>query len=142
MWEGFEKRVSMAGQLLNEVVSFLFFTALDLLDVVLCLVFKLLDYAFEAEWKPCYCSSSAREMITGSGKILVLDNSGIGGSKIVCLCSSKFYLEDISDTLYSRPPLLSELSRSTLTEICRLRSPRRHPAVTGRHQAHSYNIKY
>lgn len=130
MWEGFENRVAMAGQLLNEVVSFLFFTALDLLDAVLCLVFKLLDYAFEAEWKPCYCSSSAREMITGTGKILVLDNATGGGSKIVCLCSSKFYLEDISDTLYSRPPLLSELSRSTLTEICRLRSPRRHPVVT------------
>ncbi|XP_020571005.1 probable lysophospholipase BODYGUARD 1 [Phalaenopsis equestris] len=121
-----KNRAAMAGRLVNEVVSFVVFTVLDLLDVVLCLAYKLLDYAFEAEWKPCYCSSSAREMITSSGKILVSERGG--GSKVVCLCSSKIHLEDISDTLYSRPPLLSELSRSTMTELRRLGSTRSHAA--------------
>ncbi|KAG0458789.1 hypothetical protein HPP92_021917 [Vanilla planifolia] len=117
---------AMAARLLNEVVSFLVFTALDLLDVVLCLVYKVLDYAFEAEWRPCYCSYSAREMITSSGKILVSEN---GGSKVVCLCSSKIHLEDISDTLYSRPPLLADVSRYTVNELRRLSSARSCHAV-------------
>nr|WDA53446.1 putative lysophospholipase bodyguard 1 [Erycina pusilla] len=117
-----QNRVAMAGRLLNEVLSFLLFTLLDLLDFILCLVYKLLDYAFEAEWKPCYCSSSAREMVTSSGKILVSEKGG--GSKVVCLCASKIHLEDISDTLYARPPLLSELSRSTMTELRRFASAR------------------
>ncbi|PKA54219.1 cardiolipin-specific phospholipase [Apostasia shenzhenica] len=100
---------AMAGRVLNEVVSFVVFTALDLLDFLLCFAYKLLDYAFEAEWKPCYCSSSAAGgVITGSGRIVVSEN---GGSKIVCLSSSKLHLDDISDTLYSRPPLLADLSR-------------------------------
>lgn len=111
---GARSALAFAGGLVNEVVSFVVFSALDLLDVFLCLVYKLADYAKEAEWKPCYCSSSAKDhMITSSGKILVAES---GGSKIVCLCSSssssssKLHLEDISDTLYSRPSLVSDVS--------------------------------
>ncbi|KAI0520449.1 hypothetical protein KFK09_007924 [Dendrobium nobile] len=126
MQASLKNRAAMAGRLVNEVVSFVVFTVLDLLDAVLCLVYKLVDYAFEAEWKPCYCSSSASEMITSSGNILVSEKGG--WSKIVCLCSSKIHLEDISDTLYSRPPLLSELSRSTMTELRRFGSTRSHAA--------------
>ncbi|PKU72948.1 probable lysophospholipase BODYGUARD 3 [Dendrobium catenatum] len=106
--------VAMVGRLVNEVVSFVLFSALDLLDAVLCLVFKLVDYAFESKWKPCYCSSSAREMITSSGNILISES---GKSKIVFLSSTKLHLEEISDTLYSRPPLLFDISRSTMTDL-------------------------
>ncbi|MQM10228.1 hypothetical protein Taro_043115 [Colocasia esculenta] len=109
-----------AGRLLNDVLSFLVFTCLDLLDVFLCLVYKLIDYAVETEWKPCYCSS-AKDMITSSGKILVSEN---GGSKVVCLFSRKLQLEDISDTLYSRPSLVSDVSKSTVRELRRLKMER------------------
>lgn len=109
--------VALAGRLVNQVVSFVVFSALDLLDVLLCLVYKLADYAWESEWKPCYCSSSAKDMITNSGKILVSEG---GRSKIVCLCSSsKLQLDDISDTLYSRRSLVADVSRSTVEELRR-----------------------
>ncbi|KAJ6806029.1 putative lysophospholipase BODYGUARD 3 [Iris pallida] len=109
--------VALAGRLVNQVVSFVVFSALDLLDVLLCLVYKLADYAWESEWKPCYCSSSAKDMITNSGKILVSEG---GRSKVVCLCSSsKLQLDDISDTLYSRRSLVADISRSTVEELRR-----------------------
>ncbi|XP_039123053.1 probable lysophospholipase BODYGUARD 1 [Dioscorea cayenensis subsp. rotundata] len=112
----------LIGRLVNDVVSFVIFSALDVLDVFLCFVYKLADYALEAEWRPCYCSNSPKDMITSSGKILVSEN---GGSKVVFLCSSKLQLDDISDTLYFRPSLASEISRSTVREL------RRHKAERG-----------
>lgn len=117
--------VSLTGRLIIDVVSFVVFTFLDLLDMLLCFFYKTVDFIVESEWKPCYCSS-AKEVITSSGKILVSEQ---GGSKIVCLCSSKLQLEDISDTLYVRPSRLSEISESTANELkrtvgtARLRSP-------------------
>ncbi|KAJ4955773.1 hypothetical protein NE237_012556 [Protea cynaroides] len=105
------------GRVVNDVVSFIVFTLLDLLDVLLCVLYKLTDLLVEAEWKPCYCSS-AKEAITSSGKILVSEQ---GESKIVCLSSSKLQWEDISDTLYSRPSLVSDLSKSTVKELKRLK---------------------
>ncbi|KAF8379934.1 hypothetical protein HHK36_027399 [Tetracentron sinense] len=107
----------LTGRLVNEVLSFIVFSVLDLLDVLLCFVYKVVDFFIEAEWKPCYCSS-AKEAITSSGKILVSEQ---GESKIVCLCSSKLQLEDISDTLYTRPSLVSEISKSTVKELKRLK---------------------
>ncbi|KAF8379795.1 hypothetical protein HHK36_029244 [Tetracentron sinense] len=109
--------LTLTGRVLNEVVSFIVFSVLDLLDVLLCFVYKVADFCIEAEWKPCYCSS-AKEAITSSGKILVSEQ---GESKIVCLCSSKLQLEDISDTLYTRPSLVSEISKSTVKELKRLK---------------------
>lgn len=109
--------LTMTGRLVNEVVSFVIFTFLDVLDVFLCFVYKTVDFFVEAEWKPCYCSS-AKEAIISSGKILVSEQ---GESKIVCLCSSKLQLEDISDTLYTRPSLVSDVSKSTVTELKRLK---------------------
>ncbi|KAJ6804505.1 putative lysophospholipase BODYGUARD 3 [Iris pallida] len=96
----------LAGRMLNDVVSFVVFSFLDLLDVFLCIVYKLADYALESD------------MIASRGKILVSEN---GGSKIVCLCSSssKLQLEDISDTLYSRRSLVADVSRSTVEELRR-----------------------
>ncbi|KAJ3682067.1 hypothetical protein LUZ60_014640 [Juncus effusus] len=109
----------LAGTTINELLSLIIFTFLDLLDVIFCFIFKLIDYVMESEWKPCYCSSSPRDMITGIGKILVSES---GGSKVVTLSSSnKLQLEDISDTLYSRASLLSDVSKSTVNELRRLK---------------------
>ncbi|ONK55723.1 uncharacterized protein A4U43_C10F340 [Asparagus officinalis] len=139
---GFRSSLAFVGRLVNELVSFVVFSALDLLDVFLCLVYKLADYAKEAaldlldvflclvykladyakeaEWKPCYCSSSStNDMIASSGNILVSDGNN-GRSKIVCLCSSsKLQLEDISDTLYCRSSIVSDISRATVEELRR-----------------------
>ncbi|KAK6146513.1 hypothetical protein DH2020_020382 [Rehmannia glutinosa] len=71
---------------------------------------KVADFFIEAEWKACYCSS-AKEAIPCSGKIFV---SEPGESKIVRLTCSKLQLEEISDTLYTRPSLVSEVSKSTI----------------------------
>lgn len=108
----------MSGRVVNEAVSFVAFCFLDLVDFLLCYVFKAVDLWVEAEFRPCYCSS-AREAITSSGKILVSEQGG--ESKIVSLSSTKLHLEDVSDTLYSRPSLVSEVSRLTLNELNRFK---------------------
>ncbi|GAA0173389.1 serine protease [Lithospermum erythrorhizon] len=110
--------VTRTGRFVNEVISFIIFSILDILDFILCYTFKVLDFVVEAEWKPCYCSS-AKEAITSSGKILVSEQGG--SKKIVCLSSSKIQLEEISDTLYTRPSLVSEVSKSTFKEIKKLK---------------------
>ncbi|CAK9167447.1 unnamed protein product [Ilex paraguariensis] len=110
--------LTLIGRVVNEVVSFIVFSVLDLLDFLLCYTYKVIDFFVEAEWKPCYCSS-AKEAITSSGKILVSEQ---GESKIVSLTSSyKLQLEEISDTLYTRPSLASEVSKSTVNELKRLK---------------------
>ncbi|KAF3321289.1 2-hydroxymuconate semialdehyde hydrolase [Carex littledalei] len=107
------------GSALNDVISLIVFSFLDLLDILFCFLYKILDYLMEAEWRPCYCSSSPKDMITSIGKILVSES---GGSKVVTLSSTKLQLEDISDTLYSRPCLLSDVSRLTVYQLCRLKN--------------------
>ncbi|RYQ91441.1 hypothetical protein Ahy_B09g097311 isoform B [Arachis hypogaea] len=110
----------LTGKLVNEAVSFVTFCVLDLIDFILCFVFKAMDLLMEAECKPCYCSPT-KEAITSSGKILVSEHGG-ESTKIVSLSSTnKLQLEDISDTLYSRPSLVSEISRLTLNELKRLK---------------------
>ncbi|CAA0834609.1 alpha/beta-Hydrolases superfamily protein [Striga hermonthica] len=99
----------MAGNFLNEISSFIVFTLLDVLDLVLCYVYRVADFLAEAEWKPCYCSSPREAMSGGGAKILVSER---GESRIVRLTSTKLELEQISDTLYARPSLVSELSLS------------------------------
>lgn len=108
----------MTGRVINEAVSLVVFSFLDLFDLVLCLVYRVADFFVESEWKACYCSSS-KEAITSSGKILVSEKGG--ESKIVCLSSTKLQLEEISDTLYSRPSLLSDVSKLTVSELKRLK---------------------
>ncbi|CAJ1976343.1 unnamed protein product [Sphenostylis stenocarpa] len=110
--------LTMSGRVVNEAVSFVAFCVLDLVDFLLCFVFKAVDLWIEAEFRPCYCSST-KEAITSSGKILVSEQGG--ESKIVSLSSTKLQLEDISDTLYSRPSLVSEVSRQTLNELKRFK---------------------
>ncbi|KAK7356805.1 hypothetical protein VNO80_16083 [Phaseolus coccineus] len=110
--------LALSGRVVNEAVSFVAFCVLDLVDFLLCFVFKAVDLWIEADFRPCYCSST-KEAITSSGKILVSEQGG--ESKIVSLTSSKLHLEDISDTLYSRPSLVSEVSRLTLSELKRFK---------------------
>ncbi|XP_020112385.1 probable lysophospholipase BODYGUARD 3 isoform X2 [Ananas comosus] len=100
--------LTLAGRVLNCAVSFVVFSVLDVLDIILCIVYKLIDYAVEAEWKPCYCSAS-KDMVAGSGS-----GSG-GGPKVVRLCSSKLQLEDVSDTLYARPSVVMDAARKAGT---------------------------
>ncbi|KAI3453314.1 hypothetical protein Pfo_009977 [Paulownia fortunei] len=95
--------LTMTGRFLNEILSFIVFTLLDLLDIILCYVYKVADFFIEAEWKPCYCSS-AKEAITSSGKI---------------------FLEEISDTLYTRPSMVQEVSKSTIIRSSSKRIKRR-----------------
>lgn len=110
---------TMAGRILNEVISFFVFTVLDVLDFLLCYTYRVIDFIVEAEWKSCYCSS-VKQAITSSGTIMVSD------TKIVCLTSSsssrnKLQLEEISDTLYTRSSLVSEVSKYTVNELKRLK---------------------
>ncbi|XAR70100.1 2-hydroxymuconate-semialdehyde hydrolase [Bertholletia excelsa] len=109
--------LTMTGRFINEVLSFVVFSFLDVIDFILCFVYKVVDFMVEAEWKPCYCSPT-RETIAGGGKILVTER---GESKVVRVTSSKLQLEEISDTLYTRDSLVSELSKSTVNELRRLK---------------------
>lgn len=103
--------LTMGGRFLNEILSFIVFSVLDMVDMVLCYIYKVADFFIEAEWKPCYCSSPREAAISGGGggKILV---SEPGESKIVRLTCAKLHLEEISDTLYTRPSLVSAVSKS------------------------------
>ncbi|CAL1386620.1 unnamed protein product [Linum trigynum] len=96
--------LNWTGRMVHEAVSFVVFSFLDLLDFVLCFVYKLLDFLIEAEWKPCYCTSPK------DSKIFLSER---GESRIVSLASTKLDLEEVSDTLFSRPSLVSEVSKLT-----------------------------
>ncbi|GMP96805.1 hypothetical protein CsSME_00045291 [Camellia sinensis var. sinensis] len=109
--------LALTGAVINKVLSFIVFSIVDILDFLLCYVYKMADFLIEAEWRPCYCSS-AKEAITSSGKILV---SEPGESKIVRLTSTKLQLEEISDTLYTRSSVVSEASKSTVDELKRIK---------------------
>ncbi|XP_011022407.1 PREDICTED: uncharacterized protein LOC105124198 isoform X1 [Populus euphratica] len=125
----------LTGRVLHDAVSFIVFSFLDILDLILCFTFKAVDFIIEAEWKPCYCTS-AKEAITSSGKILVSEQ---GESKIVCLTSTTLGLEEISDTLYTRPSLVSEISKSTVNELKRFKVEDKSSTVTV--QSSEKNIK-
>uniref|UniRef100_A0A0D9XLU0 AB hydrolase-1 domain-containing protein n=1 Tax=Leersia perrieri TaxID=77586 RepID=A0A0D9XLU0_9ORYZ len=98
--------LASAGRAANEAVSFVVFMLLDVVEVLLCVVYKVADYMLEGAWRPCYCSSSpSSSAAAASGKIVVSER---GGSKVVSMLSStKLHLEDISDTLYTRPSVLA-----------------------------------
>ncbi|KVH91739.1 Alpha/beta hydrolase fold-1 [Cynara cardunculus var. scolymus] len=103
--------LGLTGKFINDFLSFLVFSVLDVLDLILCYVYKTIDFFVEAEWKPCYCSSP-KQAIISSGNILVSENGE--AEKIVCLTSAKLQLEEISDTLYTRPSVVLEVSKTTV----------------------------
>ncbi|WVZ57455.1 hypothetical protein U9M48_007838 [Paspalum notatum var. saurae] len=118
--------LASAGRAANEAVSFVVFLLLDALEVVLCVAYKVADYAAEGAWRPCYCSraSSAAALgaATGGGKIVVSERGG--SSKVVSMLSAtRLHLEDISDTLYTRPSVLAAAACSSAAS--QQQSPRR-----------------
>lgn len=110
----------MLGSVVVSLVSYIVFGVLDLLDPLLCVVYKVVDYLVEAEWKPCYCFSAQKDCSSKSRRSILV-NSPEGKTKIVCHCLTKVQMEDISDTLYSRKPLFRELVMSTVFCIKKLR---------------------
>ncbi|KAL1191886.1 putative lysophospholipase BODYGUARD 3 [Cardamine amara subsp. amara] len=111
-----------AGRWVNEIVSFVVFCLLDIVDCLLCLLYKTADYLLEAEWKHCYCLSHKKLITTTQGNILVSRNND--ESKILTVSPlqrlsgrSKIELEEISETLYSRPSLLSDLSKLSINDL-------------------------
>ncbi|GJN01043.1 hypothetical protein PR202_ga18277 [Eleusine coracana subsp. coracana] len=106
--------LAAAGGVVNCCVSFVVFSVLDVLDMVLCVVYKLVDYAVESEWKPCYCAAAGAD-----ARVLVPAEAAAAGPKVVRLSSSaqvggcgpnrkRVQLEDVSDTLFVRPSLLAD----------------------------------
>jgi len=100
---------------LNRTVGVFVFFILDIVDFLLCFTYKTLDFFFESEWKPCYCCPppEAKPISAGGnrgGKMIVSERSG-DYSKVVSLTRTKIYLDEISDTLYSRPSLLTKLTK-------------------------------
>ncbi|GLJ54374.1 hypothetical protein SUGI_1167560 [Cryptomeria japonica] len=118
----------MVGRVVVYIVSYIVFGVLDLLDPVLCVVYKMIDYLVEAEWKPCYCFSTQEDCSSRSRRSILV-NSPEGKTKIVCHCLTKVQMEDISDTLYSRKPLFRELVMSTVFCIKKLRVFKANPAA-------------
>ncbi|RCV44071.1 hypothetical protein SEVIR_9G349600v4 [Setaria viridis] len=99
--------LASAGRAANEAVSVVVFVLLDALEVLLCAVYKAADYVAEGAWRPCYCSRSspAAAAAGAAGKIVVSER---GGSKVVSMLSAtRLHLEDISDTLYTRPSVVA-----------------------------------
>ncbi|KAI4372129.1 hypothetical protein MLD38_010401 [Melastoma candidum] len=68
-FDGAMAAVSCIGMTVNDVVSFVVFCFLDVLDVVLCVVYRVADFFIEAERKPCYCSSSRESIAIARGAI-------------------------------------------------------------------------
>ncbi|XP_021757761.1 probable lysophospholipase BODYGUARD 3 [Chenopodium quinoa] len=133
--------ILVTGRALNEGISFLVFILLDLLDFILCLVYKIADFVVEAEWKPCYCcSSSAKQAmaVTSTGKTILVSEKG-ESTKIVRLTSTKLQLEDVSDTLYTRPSLVSEISKTTVNELRRLNKVDTTNIITKHHHHHQHH---
>ncbi|XP_010496628.1 PREDICTED: probable lysophospholipase BODYGUARD 2 [Camelina sativa] len=100
---------------LNRTVGFIVFFVLDIVDFLLCFTYKTLDFFFESEWKPCYCCPPPEAKPTAAGgsrggKMIVSERSG-DYSKVVSLTRTKIHLDEISDTLYSRPSLLTKLTK-------------------------------
>lgn len=103
--------LSLAGNFINEFMSLIVFSILDLIDFLLCYAYQVVDFTFEAECKSCYCFS-AKEAIADSGNILLSEH--VESKKIGCLSSSKLQLDGISDTLYTRSSLISKILKLTI----------------------------
>lgn len=119
--------LASAGRAANEAVSVVVFVLLDALEVLLCAVYKAVDYVAEGVWRPCYCSRSspASAAAGATGKIVVSER---GGSKVVSMLSAtRLHLEDISDTLYTRP---SVVARAASAASASGASTRRQAGVT------------
>lgn len=77
------RSLSSVGKWVNEVVSFVVFCLLDIVDSLLCVLYKTADYLLEAEWKPCYCLSPKELITTTTTKENILVSHTNGESKIL-----------------------------------------------------------
>ncbi|CAL9125341.1 probable lysophospholipase BODYGUARD 3 [Musa acuminata AAA Group] len=102
--------LSRAASFLNSAVGFLVFSFLDVLDAILCVVYKLVDSAMETDSRPCYCSP---EEVTISGDFLVSATKG----RTVVPAAAKLRLGDVSDTLYYRPSQVAELTKKAAIAV-------------------------
>lgn len=126
--------MASAGRALNVAVSLVVFALLDALELLLCVAYKVADYVAEGAWRPCYCSSSAMAA-SGNSKIVVSER---GGSKVVSLLSStKLHLEDISDTLYTRPSVLAAAAASSSSSSASFRRRENNVSAAGKVTVHS-----
>lgn len=101
---------------LNRTVGIFVFLFLDIVDYLLCFTYKTLDFFFESEWKPCYCSSPLQAQAK-TEKIIVSERGEY--SKVVSMTRTKIHFDEISDTLYSRgPSLLTRLSKLVRSVKC------------------------
>ncbi|XP_023521396.1 probable lysophospholipase BODYGUARD 3 [Cucurbita pepo subsp. pepo] len=98
----------------NEALSIIVFNLLDLIDFGLCFVYKVADFLFESEWKACYCCSHKEAISSSDGNKILVSEKALS-------LSTKLQLEEVSDTLYTRPSLLTELSKVAVAELRRLK---------------------
>lgn len=103
--------LSLSGNFMNEFMSLIVFSILDLIDFLLCYMYQVVDFTFEAECKPCYCFS-AKEAIADSGNILLSEH--VESKKIDSLSCSKLQIDGISDTLYTRSSLIYKVPKLTI----------------------------
>lgn len=93
----------MGGALLNRIVSFLVFILLDVVDFVLCYAYRFADRFMESERRSCYCycySPKGNKIFVSEQRVVRLTSS-----------CSKLQLDQVSDTLYSRPSVVHEASK-------------------------------
>ncbi|CAL9104497.1 unnamed protein product [Musa textilis] len=97
--------LSRAAGFLNSAVSFLVFLFLDVLDAILCVVYKLADYAMETDSRPCYCSPEE----------VFLVSAAKGRTDVPV--AAELRLGDVSDTLYHRPSHVAELAKKAAIAV-------------------------
>ncbi|CAH9089569.1 unnamed protein product [Cuscuta epithymum] len=131
--------LAITGRVVNDILSFIVFSVLDILDFVLCYTYKVVDFIVEGEWKSCYCSS-AKAATTGGGGGGTILVSEQGESKILRLTSSsKLQLEEVSDTLYNRQSVVTQMPR--LISVNEVKMRRKVENSSTHHHHHHDNSK-
>ena len=97
--------------------------ALDLLNPLIDVVFKMVDYAFEFEWKPFYHHIISNDWVNDNTKShMIMVNSIEGKTNIVVShCLTKVQLEDVTNTLYAKMLMFQELVMSIAFYFRKLR---------------------
>ncbi|KAL8150314.1 hypothetical protein V2J09_020122 [Rumex salicifolius] len=108
----FKRIVALIGNIVNKFISFIIFFIFDLVDFLLCLIYKAIDFIVESEWAPCYCSSRKDPILIAGDKIMIVSEKG-EAAKVFRLAdySSKLRFDDVSPTLYTRPSVVSDVAR-------------------------------
>ncbi|WOL09998.1 putative lysophospholipase BODYGUARD 2 isoform X1 [Canna indica] len=117
-WAANWARVGCSSQVLSSIRP----PELEQVIVLLCFAYKLADHVAEGKQNPCYCSYSPSNAVATTtscgGEILVLS----------MISDAELHIEDISDTLYSRPSVVSQISKSAINELRSLKLVRHRTA--------------